>query len=306
MHKVRCSDGVGNQLFQLIFAKYIETKYNTEVALDISWFGESKYRNYSLDILDCEIKCKGRWWIILAKFLRYNSLITTICHTLNSYRFQRKFGWYKVIEEETLSQGIYNDKERYYFMWFFQKPDFVEYVRNNNPKIMDCIAPKDQIPIVLSGIQKEIANTKTSISIHVRRGDYTLPEWKPLDVCGKEYFEKAIKYVSERVVDISETKLFVFSDDIEWVKQNVSLPSSTVFVPNENVNHFWYIWLMSRCTHNIISNSTFSWWGAYLNKNNNKIVVCPEKWYNNWMPFFPQERHAFHLNELAGGVKIEV
>ena len=90
---------------------------------------------------------------------------------------------------------------------------------------------------------------------------------------------------------------FVFSDDVDWVRKNIPLPDNTFFVTDAcEVNTYWYIWLMSKCKHNIISNSTFSWWGAYLNENKEKIVVAPSLW---------QRGTEFTLNQ-EGWVVIDV
>lgn len=116
-------------------------------------------------------------------------------------------------------------------------------------------------------------NMMTSVSIHIRRGDY-------LDAgigwtLGLQYYRNAIQYIKD---NIAQPVFFVFSDDPEWTAKNLSL--SNVFFIDWNIEANSYIdmQLMSECKHNIIANSTFSWWAAWLNKNEEKIVLAPQKW----------------------------
>lgn len=125
-------------------------------------------------------------------------------------------------------------------------------------------------------------------SIHVRRGDYISVSSAVHNICDFDYYRRAIEYVK------SKAKIdtwVVFSDDIEWCKKRFISPSNSyMFIENglsgdkihrENKTDVEELFLMSFCSHNIISNSSFSWWSAYLNDNPNKIVVAPKRWFNN-------------------------
>lgn len=118
-----------------------------------------------------------------------------------------------------------------------------------------------------------IKNTE-SVSIHIRRGDfYTVGSKLHGDVCNFKYYSNALSAISVRV---DNPKYFIFSDDPKWVKKNYKL--SGFYVEGNAENDSWKdMLLMSACKHNIISNSTFSWWGAWLNSNNSKLVLCPNK-----------------------------
>lgn len=116
-----------------------------------------------------------------------------------------------------------------------------------------------------------------SISVHIRRGDYMNNASVYGNICTKEYYEKAINYFQDNF----ENNFFVFfSDDMEWVKENFNLTNALYVDNNKKDKSYIDMYLMSKCNHNIIANSTFSWWGAYLNKNKNKTVIMPSKWYN--------------------------
>ena len=126
-------------------------------------------------------------------------------------------------------------------------------------------------------IKEAIGSEPCSVSLHVRRGDYTSHAGtaKHHGVCSAEYYQDSLTYISSRV---PISRLFVFSDDIAWVKNNMSFDFPVTFVSQTNIPDYEELVLMSYCKHNIIANSTFSWWGAWLNKNKSKIVVAPKRW----------------------------
>ena len=136
----------------------------------------------------------------------------------------------------------------------------------------------------------EKINNCNAVSIHIRRGDYLNSHWgKSLAVIKDlSYYSRSIAYISERT---ENPHFFVFSDDIQWVKENLQLANCTYIGHNNGANSYVDMYLMSLCKHNIIANSTFSWWGGWLNKHKDKIVIMPEKWMNdNPCPgIFPQE-----------------
>lgn len=133
-----------------------------------------------------------------------------------------------------------------------------------------------------SSLLNEITN-KNSISIHARRGDYVSnPTVKMIlgDICGLDYYIKAIEYINSNV---ENPFFYFFSDEPEWVRENflhLSLTNSKIIDWNKKENSWQDMMLMSRCKHNIIANSSFSWWGAWLNKYPNKIIIAPAKWFN--------------------------
>lgn len=128
-----------------------------------------------------------------------------------------------------------------------------------------------------------------SIGMHIRRGDYMNPEHYSVFgcVCTLDYYKKAINYIKSKV---SNPVFFVFSNDLEWVKDNIEGVELFFVDCNNNKDSWMDMCLMSYCNHNIISNSTFSWWGAWLNNNDDKIVLCPHEFIHNvrTKDFYPQ------------------
>ncbi len=126
-----------------------------------------------------------------------------------------------------------------------------------------------------------IRSSSPSVSVHIRRGDYVTDQKTKMyhGQCDMSYYEKAIETISSRIkVNVHDLNVFVFSDDIEWSKINMKLPARLNFVSNMEIPDYEEIYLMSLCDHHIIANSTFSWWGAWLNPKHDKIVVAPKRW----------------------------
>ena len=123
---------------------------------------------------------------------------------------------------------------------------------------------------------EQIKNSN-SVAVHVRRGDYvSKPKYrKILYVCRKKYYENALNFISERV---ENARFFVASDDPKWVRENFAGKNITFIEPS---GHFEDFYLMSQCRHAIISNSTFSWWSAWLGeaRDHNRIIAAPDVWF---------------------------
>jgi hypothetical protein len=139
-----------------------------------------------------------------------------------------------------------------------------------------------------------IAN-ENSVSIHVRRGDYLNKQNLALfeNISTLSYYNKAIEYI---LAHVENPVFYVFSDDIPWTKENLKLPNAFFVDWNFGVRSWEDLFLMTLCKHNIIANSTFSWWGAWLNKNEYKIVLCPPKYTNKdeTDDFFPNTWHKIY------------
>jgi len=100
-----------------------------------------------------------------------------------------------------------------------------------------------------------------------------------MPVCGLDYYERCVKLISKTVSDVH---FYVFSDDRDWIVENLRFDYATTFVTHNDVNKGYEdLRLMSMCKHNIIANSSFSWWGAWLNANVNKIVLAPREWHKD-------------------------
>lgn len=137
----------------------------------------------------------------------------------------------------------------------------------HDDRIRNIFSPTEEFIIEMMNKHPELNQEKT-LSVHIRRGDcFMNPDIHP--IATEKYIEKALKEIGEY------SHVFVFSDDKDWVKENLKFESVT-YVEDEDYREMW---LMSLCKNNIIVNSTFSWWGSFLNKNPNKKIVAPSIWF---------------------------
>ena len=165
------------------------------------------------------------------------------------------------------------DESDYIIDGFFQSEG---YFKENEYYIRNMFSITDEIDKIINIKYSEILKYKTT-SIHIRRGDYLLnPHIHPTQTI--EYYNEAINITKNNT-----EKYLIFSDDISWCKENFK-SESFVFIENEK--DYIELYLMSKCENNIIANSSFSWWGAWLNNNQNKIVIGPTNWFGPGFSFF--------------------
>ena len=153
-----------------------------------------------------------------------------------------------------------------------------KYFLESRELICSVFSFKDRYKTIALKANEKIRNSNKSskiASIHVRRGDYLMfPDHHP--TCSLEYYDKAIKILSDK----EETKFLVFSDDVDWCKTNFK---DERFIIIDLKDSYSEMCLMSLCDHNIIANSSFSWWGSWLNQNTDKVTIAPSKWFGRSM-----------------------
>ena len=253
--------GLGNQMFQYLFLNYIKN-IGSKVYADISLYSKTKmHSGFVLDkVFDVDLDFSN------------NDLI------LSNNKFIKKFlsldfGKKTVISEENFNLNLLNKYSDIRFVGYWQTSDFVKVMYS---KIKDLFKFEIDISVEAKLILESINNT-CSVAIHIRKGDYVDKKNKDLfGLCSANYYSNAIKLL--KLKTIRENKLFVFSDDIEYSKELLGGELNFTFV--ELNNEIEELFLMHKCNHQIIANSTFSWWGATLNTNKDKIVVYPNPWYD--------------------------
>jgi hypothetical protein len=255
--------GIGNQLFQYAVARRIAYYHNEEIKFDISDLENNQSRKFSLGRFNIIGSIASSEEIEYYKKYNKNKLFNTILLKKRKYIEEPSFAYWKKIQKVKgdvylagywQSEKYFHDVKNILLKEIILKPEY-----SCNGEIIDSIKNID------------------SVSIHVRRGDYinnkNTHEFH--GICDPGYFYKAVNEIGNVV---SRPCLFIFSDDIPWCRKNILFNYPTTYVENED---FRDLQLMSLCRHNIISNSTFGWWGAWLNKNPKKIVLAPKKWFKN-------------------------
>jgi hypothetical protein len=264
---VKLKGGLGNQLFQYAFGRRMSIFRHEKLKLDKDILGEKgdTYRYYGLDNYNIKADIASKEEVqkfkyplgLFSKFLRFlKGKVLKIYHV----------GY----EPELLkSKSIYLDG-------YFQSYKYLEPIKND---LLKEITLKEPIENKYFDLLQKI-NNNNSVSIHIRRGDYINNN----DYCtyGLEYYNEAIKIIKEK---ISDPIFFVFSDEITWAKENFKL-NNIFFVSSPAMKDYEELILMTKCKHNIIANSSFSFWGAWLNKNPDKTVIAPKKWCNKFIKEF--------------------
>lgn len=267
--------GLGNQLFQYAAARSLSLHKHTGLQLDLSGFGETDAntiaRSYQLDSFSIDTPFITEQERLKKTRFSFPARIRNRILPYYKKRFYNEqffhFDPFFFSASSTTTLVGYWQSEKYF------KP-FAGIIRNDlkfNNKI------REKYSQTAANLQNE-----NSVSIHIRRGDYVNnPETKRMHgTCSIGYYSKAVEEIRSRVGD---PELFVFSDDIDWVKNNFSLPyKMTVMEQPADAIPAEDMYLMSLCSHNIIANSSFSWWAAWLNNNDKKIVVAPARWFDEF------------------------
>lgn len=273
----RLKGGLGNQMFIYAFARYLSQNHNTVLKLDLSYYEDyhRKYELFKFNIIENfateeEINSlkqfiyKDKFIIRLLKqkiFNKQPKKIPAETYLLDSnVAFKPK---YKKLPDNVYLEGLFQSEKFFSEIEEIIRKEFtLKYeIDEENQKIIEWM--------------KKV----NSVSLHIRRGDYITNSWanQEIGVCGPDYYKKAVEYIKSKV---ENPIFFVFSDDLEWVKNNINTDSNFVFVDTNNEQSGEKdLILMSECAHHICANSSFSWWGAWLGKNKNKIVIAPEKWF---------------------------
>lgn len=259
--------GIGNQLFQYTFGEYIRSKYNMDVFYDISSFGVlATFRDLQINSIAKEIP-------VFETNKYFFSRHTRFYRRISRWFFSHKPGvcYYDNAFDETAL--LRNDWKLIYFDGYWHNKKYADWIIRN---VGNIYVPVGELP---DGLNKYVSTIKCKdvVSVHIRRGDYlNAANAKHLGVCTLEYYQKAIDIIKTK---IANPFFLFFSDDIEWVKNNFHDENDMMIVENEDIPPFWYIYLISLCSHNIMSNSTFSWWGNFLNTNKDKITITPQRWF---------------------------
>lgn len=269
----RLIGGLGNQMFQYAAGKALACRHGVEVKVDLSELNKSAanqytQRHYELGIFasgiqvanDKDLKpfAEGDGSRIRRELQRrLPFLFNTLCAVESGAAYHPKFVSYP---KNTCLQGFWQS-ERYF-------KDYEQEIRKDfrfRESVIEACKP----------IASRIRSCQ-AVSLHVRRGDYVSnPSANQFHgLCSPRYYSDAVDHIAGTEKSM---ELFVFSDDIAWCRENLSFGYPVHFM--ETNSAYEDLYLMSQCRHHIIANSSFSWWGAWLNDRSNKIVVAPKQWF---------------------------
>lgn len=265
--------GLGNQMFQYACGKALANSLGVELQLDLTYFSSKNEgvtkRGYELDVFCISDPVASvatvssfvpslwhcaKWKLALYKLVRF-------INGKHYYYEKKKFSYDSLVS--SLSDNTY-------LYGYFQTENYFCGIRN---ELLGAFSLSTNID---SRNKSLIDNMKgeNSVSVHVRRGDY---HGSPFTLLDLDYYRRSIEYIKLKV---ENPVFYVFSNDMSWVSSSFT-DLDIEFIPVEhNVadKSFLDMVLMSNCKHNVIANSSFSWWAAWLNRNADKIVIAPQEW----------------------------
>jgi len=272
---VRLCGGLGNQMFQYAAGRRLADKIGSEMKLDIIWFDTNRDRPYSLQHLNIQENFASKNEVHRLKYVSppfYDKILQRL--GLRSSQFIPAPGYIREGYNRFDPQALPLSGEVYLEGYWQSEKYFSD--------IQTIIRNEFSLRAPLSSESMETADlisSHESVSLHVRRGDYvsnTIANHHH-GVCSMEYYDRSIQYISGHV---KNPHFFVFSDDPQWCGQNLHIPFHTSFIDHNGPDKGHEdIYLMSLCRHHIIANSSFSWWGAWLDPRPGKVVIAPKQWF---------------------------
>ena len=265
---VALKGGLGNQMFQYSLYHKLKTD-GFESYLDLSWYEYNALQNkFELtkifDLNDIDYSNQDIYNPRIRSFkvrnVLYGKILRNGDYLVDRHDYEKNLKI--LVENNDLFCDGYWQSSKYF--------DAVKESIRQNFSFRDIDTRNEDYSAHLDSID--------SISIHVRRGDY-LSHRLYRGCCTEEYYRLAINKIRERIRDPT---FIVFSDDIPWCKSTLGKGQDFEYIDwNAGPKSYQDMFLMTRCKHNIIANSSFSWWGAWLNPNREKIVIAPKKWLNS-------------------------
>ncbi len=270
---VRVFGGLGNQMFQYAAGRALSLRLGTALSIDLRSPDSAAHNGYEL-----------------------SKVFQVKAPKVNDEATRRLLGWRGGQRAQRLLRKLKVHADRYacepqlYAYWprfeHLASPVYLDgywqshlYFAPIEPSLRRDFEFRQPLSGANLSLAQQIAATEHAASVHVRRGDYlaTPKAVAHHGTCSTDYYARAISYLNGKFSGTE--RYFVFSDDIDWARQHLPLPQDTVFVNhNRGQDSHFDMQLMARCRHNIIANSSFSWWAAWLNGHADKVVIAPERW----------------------------
>lgn len=260
MRLIKVTGGLGNQMF--IYAFYLRMKKRfPKVRIDLSdmvhykvHYGYEMHRVFNLPHTEF---CINQPLKKVIEFLFFKKIYERKQAPDSLRAFEKKYFWPLLY-----FKGFYQSERFFADIKDDVREAFTFDKRNANERSLRLL--------------EQIGSDANAVSLHIRRGDYLLPKhWETTgSICQLPYYQNAI-------AEMNHPSYYVFSDDIPWVRENLPLENVVYVDWNKGEDSWQDMMLMSCCRHHIICNSTFSWWGAWLNPREDKIVIAPNRWFRH-------------------------
>ena len=281
MNIIRMTGGLGNQMFQ--YALYLQFK---SMGIDCYFEDFSEYEGHD-NARPIQLSAFGIEYpkVLMKDYYRIRDAHPDIFHKVKRKllgKHRRDYNEAFVgFDEEVLK------RDEYYICGFFQSEKYFKSVKEEVLKAFtftsEVVSEANKIATSLGLPLTDGRMPENSVSLHIRRGDYLAYSNVYGDICTDEYYDKSVEYIKER---IGQVELYIFSNDTAWSKEWISRYTQNgikcyVIEGTDDNNGYIDMYLMSCCHHHIVANSSFSWWGAYLNAREDTITCAPGRWLNN-------------------------
>ena len=258
--------GLGNQLFQYAAGRAVALHHKVPLKLDLTILKTDKLHNgYRLDqfAIQADIATDNE----IVKLKGGNNVLIS---ALRKAGLVKKKSYFKEKRSSYFDRGIF--KNNFVYLNGYWQNEL--YFSNIRELLLEELSPISSMNDLGCAYLEQIKKTN-SVSLHVRRRDYlTLENIGVLDV---DYYMKAVGYIRK---NLEEPTFYIFSDDLDWCKKSLGFLDGCIYI-DRTQTEIDDLKLMSFCQHNIIANSSFSWWGAWLNQNPKKTVIAPKGWLLN-------------------------
>jgi hypothetical protein len=257
--------GLGNQMFQLAAGKALALRNGTDCKVDAGFLnvdakGIYTQRKFELSAFDSDIK--------IADQQEIDAIVKTsvLSRIFSGPKHYREKG-------HEVNAPFFSLKNGTYIEGYWQSE---KYFKDHEADIRTLFKFKKELLNGTEDVLRQIQGSN-SVSVHVRRGDYvTLSSANSFHgLCSPQYYKMALEQLNTIHKDL---EVFIFSDDMDWCKANLSFGKQHFVETNSAYKDMH---LMQHCKHNIIANSSFSWWAAWLNTNLAKVVIAPKKWFKD-------------------------
>lgn len=268
---IEASGGLGNQMFQYALYKKLESM-GKDVAMDTSFFrSKQNLRELEIGVFGVQYRSiTDKEAAYIRGYGYQDTIIDKIKYKLKSSKMKTYRDTIEHFQPEIFKM------DDIYLCGYWQSEKYFKDIRNT-------ILEEFSFPLETRERFKELCKQmqeENSVSIHIRRSDYLTEQNIKVygNICTEKYYENAIAYMNRQ---IENPHYYVFTDDLEWTRDYFKGEKYTIIDDNRGKDSYADMYLMSQCKHNIIANSSFSWWGAWLNKNPDKKVLVPKKWFHN-------------------------
>jgi|SRR6185436_20552454 len=269
MIAVNLKGGLGNQMFQYAFGRCLSLQNKQELVLDTTFLLDRRpvegfiFRDYDLDIFNLKVKQVNLGEVSLLRKKKYEFIFKRGLKQVK----EKVFHYDPSVTNPPAPGGYYDG------YWQTEK-----YFKPVEKTIREDFTLKHELPANSSDLHRSILDSN-SVCLNFRRTDFL--KSSVMGVPDDVYYDNSIKHMAEKVND---PVFFVFSDDIQWCRQNIKINFPLVFVDHEHAGKKFenYLRLMVSCKNFIIPNSSFAWWAAYLGENPSKNIIAPAKWFNDF------------------------